>query len=269
MRPPARRRPGLKRVLPALLLLALGVALGFGYATLRRPALVPLQDAMVTGVAMNEVSVRYLDEAGGFIDIGPADAAADTLLILYPGGLVRPQAYTWLGVALVPLGVRTLIPRFALDLAVTAPGRASALLDILAQDGVSFERVVLGGHSLGGAMAARYAFRNPGRIDALVLMGAYSAEGDDLSATGLPVLVLAAERDGRATLAAVTAGLGRLPPGAELEVVAGAVHSFFGRYGPQAGDGLPAVSRDVAERLIREALARFVPRHPPDGLDAR
>lgn len=253
------RRRALGRVLLALALLALGAGLGFLYGTLRRPALEPMQDAVVVGVQPNEVAVRYVDEAGGFIDIAPADGTADTLFILYPGGLVRPQAYTWLGVGLAPSGVRTLIPRFAFDLAVTAPGRASALLGALAEDGLGYDRVVLGGHSLGGAMAARYTHRHPGRIDALVLMAAYSAEGDDLSAQSLPALVLAAERDGRATFPAVEAGLGRLPQGAELVIIPGAVHAFFGRYGPQGGDGVPTVSREEAERAILAALARFVP----------
>ena len=238
------------RSLLVVLLVLFAFAAGRLYPVLRRPPLVPHQDAVVTGVEPAQVPILYNPELGGFIDVGPRDFK--TLFIFYPGGLVRPQAYTWLGVALAPLGVRTLIPVFPVDLAVTTPNRADQLLPL-----AEGKPVVLGGHSLGGAMAARYVVRQPNAATGLVLMGAYSAEGDDLSGLPLDVLVLAAEHDGLASLAEVRAGLGRLPESAQLTVVKGSVHSFFGRYGPQAGDGLPSVSRAAAEQQIIGTLRSF------------
>jgi hypothetical protein len=73
-----------------------------------------------------------------------------------------------------------------------------------------------------------------------------------------PPLVLAAEYDGLATLAQLEQGLERLPAGARLSVVPGAVHSYFGRYGPQRGDGLPSVMRAEAETAIVRALVTFL-----------
>ena len=35
------------------------------------------------------------------------------------------------------------------------------------------------------------------------------------------------------------------------------MHSFFGRYGPQAGDGVPTVPRSDAEEAITKALTEF------------
>ena len=106
-------------------------------------------------------------------------------------------------------------------------------------------------------MAARYALNNAGKLDGLVLMGAFSAESDNLSVFELPTLVLAAEHDGLATLDEIKAGLARLPRDASLEIIEGSVHSFFGRYSPQRGDGLPIVSRMQAEASIIEVLNRF------------
>ena len=212
------------------------------------------QDAVVAEVSSTAYTSTFVNEAGGYLDISPTSREAETLFIFYPGGLVRPQAYEWLGVALAPLGVRTLIPVMPLDLAVIAPDRASKLLDSLPN---LPSRVVIGGHSLGGAMAARYALRNPNRVNGLVLMGAYSAGGDDLSGLTLPVLDLAAEHDGLATVAKVQDGLSRLPPDTQLETVDGSVHAFFGRYGPQRGDGIPTVTRTQAEAQITEDLRAF------------
>lgn len=165
---------------------------------------------------------------------------------------MRPQAYEWLGVALAPHGVRTLIPVFPFDLAVTAPNRAEKLLSL-----TQGKNVVLGGHSLGGAMAARFALRHPEAVTGLVLMGAFSAESDDLSTLPLDALILAAEHDGLAMLAEVRTGLTRLPETSQLTVIEGSVHSFFGRYGPQRGDGLPSVTR-AAERQVTAALRGFL-----------
>lgn len=246
----------LLRALGGVLLLSLSFSLGRLYPVLVRPELIAEQDAKVEGISADAYRLRYRDELGGFIDITP-QGDADTLMVFYPGGLVRPQAYAWLGVALSARGVRTLIPRFPFDLAVTAPGRAAALIELISQEAPP-ERVILAGHSLGAAMAARFVARNPGLVDLLVLMAGYSASNDDLSGTEVDVLVLAAAHDELATLEQVEEGLERLPSGTELVVLEGAVHSFFGRYGPQRGDGVPTITRAQAERDIVAALEVFL-----------
>jgi len=237
----------------AVLLVAVGV--GFLVPTLQVDPLEPRADAVVEGVDMDRVRIDVFEELGGGIEIAPSEVPIDTLLVFYPGGLVRPHAYVWMGVALAPRGVRTVIPAMPFDLAVLGRDRADGLMDAY---GASVDHVVLAGHSLGGAMAASYAARNPGNLDGLVLMGAYPAGGDDLSGLELPTLVLAAEHDGLASLSEVEEGLTRLPAGTPLEVLPGAVHAFFGRYGPQRGDGAPSRSRHDVEQDVIERVARFV-----------
>lgn len=250
----------MKRLLSTIGILAL-IALGFGLGVLYMllpGELLLSEDAVVEGVSP-EASVSLLrGDAGRFIDVQPLGQEAHTIFVIYPGGLVRPQAYQWLGVALAPYGVRTLIPEFPLDLAVLRPNRALALLH---RAGDLPARLVVGGHSLGGAMAARFAKNFADEIDGLVLMAAYTAESDDLSELPLEVLVLAAEHDDLAPPERITAGLKRLPPDAELVIIEGAVHAFFGRYGPQRGDGVPTVSRAQAEAAIIAALREFL--RPP------
>lgn len=246
----------LTRPVAWLLWLLLGAVLGLLWPVLNRPPLVLNQDAAVSGVALNGVRAE-LDPAG-FLDVRPLSAPASTLLILYGGGLVRPQAYQWIGTALAPQGVRTVIPVFPLDLAVFSPNRAETILSTLRARGELPPKVFLAGHSLGGAMAARFARGHAQELAGLALMGAYSAGGDDLSGLELPTLVLAGERDEVASLSEVRAGLARLPKGANLVVVPGSVHAFFGRYGPQRGDGTPTTIRAEAEARIAAELADFV-----------
>ena len=254
-----RTRVPWKRLLTLFGLFAL-VALGFGagrlYSVLVRPPLVVGQDAAVGAGLEDASSASYVDEAGGYLAVRPV-GESHTLFIFYPGGLVRPPAYEWLGHALAPLGVTTVIPRFPFDLAVIAPDRAARLMEGLDAEG-AFERVILGGHSLGGAMAVRFIKRHPEEVDALVLMGAFGPASDDISGLELPTLVLAAENDELATLGEVREGMSRLPADAQLIEIEGAVHAFFGRYGPQRGDGLPTVSRAAAEADITAALTSFL-----------
>ncbi len=258
-----RTRVPWKRLFTLLGLLAL-VALSFGvgrlYPVLVRPPLVVGQDAVVdngVGAGLEDtLSASFVDAAGGYLIVRP-EGESHTLFIFYPGGLVRPQAYEWLGHALAPLGVTTVIPRFPFDLAVTAPGRAARLVEHLNAGG-AFGRVILGGHSLGGAMAVRFVKGHPETVDALVLMGAFGPVSDDLSSVQLPTLVLVAQNDGLATLGEVREGLARLPADAQLIEIEGAVHAFFGRYGPQRGDGLPTVNRGEAEAEVIAALTSFV-----------
>jgi hypothetical protein len=242
----------MKRLLSGIGILAL-IALGFGagvfYMLLPSTPVVLHQDAVVKDVVQPPIDLK--EDAGQYLDIQPIGAT--TLFIFYPGGLVRPQAYEWLGVVLAPLGVRTLIPVFTADLAVTSPNRAAKLLEVAGD----YDRVIIGGHSLGGAMAAKFALKNSEKIEGLILMGAFSAQSDDLSALDMPTLSLAAEHDGLATLDEVKSGLVRLPKDTTMEMVEGAVHSFFGRYGPQPGDGIPTVSREQAEADIRSSLENF------------
>lgn len=244
--------------------IVVALVVGFGVATalpyVMRPPLVVGQDA-ITDAATVAVPVT-LDDAGGEVIVArpPSGVAeSDLLVVVYPGGLVRPQAYEWLARALAARGHVTVIPEMPLDLAVLAADRASVLIDRYGAG----KKVVLAGHSLGGAMASQYVADQikAGRSDAvagLVLMAAYPPDGVDFSGTALKAVSFRAENDGVADRAAVEGALAVLPDGTDLVVVPGAVHSFFGRYGPQSGDGIPTTSRADAEKVIRTATLEFL-----------
>lgn len=236
-----------------ILWVLLGLGVGYLIPTLQRPPLLLQQDAVVTTVAPQTYTSTFNKDLGGYIDIQPK-TEVKSLLIFYPGGLVRPQAYEWLGVALIPLGIRTIIPMFPLDLAVTDQNRADKLLDALKPE----VPVLMAGHSLGGAMISSYLADHPGKASGLILMAAYPPNGKDLSGQKLPVLTLAAEKDGLASMSDIDNSLKLLPPSTQKVVIEGSVHAFFGRYGPQQGDGLPTISRDVAEQKILSAITAFV-----------
>ena len=239
------------------LLLGFVVVFGVGWAwpILVRGPLVVGQDA-ITDAASTQVAVTVEDAGGRTIVARPPVGVVDRnlLVIVYPGALVRPQAYEWLARALASDGYFTVIPEFPFDLAVTDPSRADALIERYGDA----RRVVLAGHSLGGAMAAQYAAGHAADLAGLMLFAAYPGDGADLSAGGLPVLSLLGEHDGVVNPDALAASWTRLPSGTQRVAITGGVHAFFGRYGPQAGDGIPTVPREAAEAQITSAVEDFL-----------
>ena len=245
--------PRVRLWLGVLVALTTGYLLALAQGAVTRPPLVIGQDAVPSAGQAAGVTSTLRNEGGAFIDIRPAGEPT-ALLVFYPGGLVCPQAYEWLGRALAADGVQTVIPVFPLDLAVTGVGRADALIKTFGGG----KQVIIAGHSLGGAMAAQYARGHSDQLGGMILMGAYPADNVSLTDTALPVLSLLAEHDRVAAPDDVRGGLDRLPASARLTVIPGAVHSFFGRYGPQRGDGQPTVTREAAEADVLVAVRSFL-----------
>ena len=151
-------------------------------------------------------------------------------LSFYPGGKVEYTAYAPLMRALAEEGVLCIVPEMPLNLAV---------LDMDAAADIPRDREVekwyIGGHSLGGAMAASYAAKHPGEFEGLVLLAAYSTE--DLTETDLSVLSLYGSADGVLDMEKYEQYRENLPEDTVEAVLDGGCHACFGSYGPQAGDG--------------------------------
>ena len=240
----------LKRILLNVLYVSFGVLMGLAWGVKPRDTVLGI-DPVPTGETLS-AGVTVTFEPQNFILAKPVSPNG-IVFVFYPGGRVPAQSYEFIARALAAQGITVAIPVMPLELAVISPNRASEVRTALEASGIKITKFVIGGHSLGGAMAAKYAFSNT--VNGLVLMGAYSV--DDLTGKSFTVLDLAAEHDGLATLEKVNDGLSKLPAGSKVDMIPGGVHAFFGRYGPQAGDGSPTVARDVFEKMLLEKLAAY------------
>ena len=137
-----------------------------------------------------------------------------------------------------------------------------AVLDGNAADGIreaypEVERWYLGGHSLGGVMAASYLAGHPDDYDGLILLASYTTK--DLSdREELAVLSVRGSEDGVLDLDAYRKNQPKLPAGARELVIDGGCHAGFGLYGPQRGDGTPAISGEEQIRRTGEAILALV-----------
>ena len=84
----------------------------------------------------------------------------------YPGGRVQPEAYAPAARKFAEMGYLVVIPRMPLNLAFFDAEVANQIMASYPEVGCW----VVGGHSLGGAMAARFAHRHPESVDGLVKM---------------------------------------------------------------------------------------------------
>lgn len=90
----------------------------------------------------------------------PVGKDPTTGLILYPGGKVDPRSYAPAAKAIAEQGYLVVITPMPLNLAVFSPGKAASVVAVFPK----IQTWAIGGHSLGGVMAANYAKKNPDQI---------------------------------------------------------------------------------------------------------
>lgn len=182
------------------------------------------------------------------------DIRPQTGFIFYPGGRVLPEAYSPVLRAIAEAGYLVVAPAMPLNLAVFAPNTADEIIAAYP----SIETWVIGGHSLGGAMAADYAHNNIDDIAGLVLWASYPQESDSLADTTLSVVSIYGTLDGLATPEKVAASRDYLPADAVFVALEGGNHAQFGDYGDQGGDNPAQISRDDQQAQISTATLELL-----------
>lgn len=244
------RRP---RRLLRWILLAVLVAVGLALAGFLIWAMTPLGPSDDALAAMTS-DAQVIVEQGDWLVFRPASAAPTSGFIFYPGGHVDYRSYAPQMHALAAQGYLAVIAPMPLSLAVFAPGKAA---DIVAGF-PEIEQWAVGGHSLGGAMAANFVFQNPDAVDGLVLWAAYPAGNNSLTDRSLPVSSVYGTNDQVATPDTILASKSLLPPATDWVSIEGGNHAQFGSYGPQPGDGEPAISAEEQTRQIVTATVTLI-----------
>jgi hypothetical protein len=194
-------------------------------------------------------TVEVVDDATTW-ELRPRGGPADTGVAFFPGALVDPRAYLAL---LRPLAERGhLVVVIKPPLGVALLSTADAAFDAHPE----VARWAVGGHSLGGVAAATQAAGGDPRVRGVFFWASYPDR--DLSRSPLAAASISGERDTVINAARLDGARAQLPPGTAFTVVPGAVHAFFGDYGPQPGDGTPTASRADAQREIVAATERFL-----------
>ena len=166
----------------------------------------------------------------------------DTAIIFYPGAKVEAEAYLPLLDQIRQTGVTCMLVHMPFRMAIF---EADAAEEVIARF-PEIQHWYIAGHSMGGAMASKFASDHPDLVDGLILMGAY-IYGDYPEENTLTIY-------------------GSLNQSVEDHIdyteniveIQGGNHAQFGNYGPQKGDPPATISAEEQQRQTVEAIAAFL-----------
>ncbi|MBO5212782.1 MAG: hypothetical protein J6B60_04495 [Clostridia bacterium] len=172
--------------------------------------------------------------------------------IFYPGGKVEHEAYYPLMQKCAEQGILCVIVEMPFRLAV---------FDINAAEGISnmypdIERWYIGGHSLGGSMAASYLADHKDEYQGLILLGSYSTE--DFSNSDIDVLSIYGSEDKVLNEEKYDENKSNLPSDFTEYIINGGCHAYFGMYGHQKGDGTPSITNTEQIFITAEKISEFI-----------
>ncbi|MCU0478425.1 MAG: alpha/beta hydrolase [Chloroflexi bacterium] len=240
-----RRRPRRRTVvLGVVAVLVIALVGGLAWFFSPQPLLPEATAALASSPAAS-----FSEEATG-LTYTPVGASPTTGLILYPGAKVPAAGYAPTARAIAEEGYLVVVVPMPLNFAIFDVDAASGV--IAAHPGIT--RWVIGGHSLGGAMAAQYAADNPGAVDGLALCGAYSAS--DLAASGLAASSVYGSLDAAAPKIEDPATQSLLPATTVYDRIEGGNHEQCGWYTGQPNDPPATITREDQQiRIVTAWLA--------------
>ena len=236
----------LKAVLAAVaLVLVAGIAVFLWYA--QPQPLLPEANAALASTP----TVTFTEDDGNLV-YAPVGPPPTTGLVLYPGGKVPSAAYAPQARAIADLGYLVVVVSVPFNLAVF--GIDSAAPVIASHPEITHWAV--GGHSLGGSMAAQFIDSHPDAVEALVLWASYSAA--DLSSDDLTVLSAYGTLDAGVPNYTSPANLAKLGPGVTSAVIDGGNHEQMGWYTGQPNDPPATISRADQQTQVVAATVRLL-----------
>lgn len=236
-----------KRYIVGISLVAVLLALAIGWGVYVGDYYSADETAVTAMAGSETVSVQKMDKMTVFSPESPTAG-----FLFYPGGKVEYTSYAPLMLALAERDVLCVLIPMPCNLAVLNPNAAEGMPELFPE----IENWYIGGHSLGGSMAASYGAKHPEELKGLVLLAAYSTA--DLAASGLDVLSIYGSEDGVLNMEKYESCRGNLPETTAEIVIPGGNHAGFGSYGTQDGDGEASISPAEQIQYTAEEIAEFV-----------
>ena len=139
-----------------------------------------------------------------------------------------------------------------LRMAVLGAGKAAKVITANPQ----ITRWIIGGHSMGGAIAAGFACKHQDELSGLFMLGSYAARMHAMPDTSLPVLIVNGTEDDQVQQEQLAAQPERLPPHTRFIDIEGGDHYQFGTF---ADEWVTAtISRDEQQRQAIDAVLGFL-----------
>lgn len=206
------------------------------------------EQALQALVSDDKVTVSELKD--GSVLFTPDEPTAG--FIFYPGGKVENIAYAPLMRGLAEEGIMCVLIKMPFHLAVFDINAADGIQEQYPEIGTWY----MGGHSLGGSMAASYIVEHEAEYDGLCLLASYSTE--DLSATELELLSIYGTQDKVLNMEKYNQYRTNLPQDIIEQVIEGGCHAYFGSYGEQIGDGTATMTPEEQQSITIETITNVM-----------
>ena len=191
------------------------------------------------------VSVVQTDY-GWFFD-GPSE---DEVLVFYPGAKVDERAYSPLLRCLAEHGMDACLVKMPFRIALFGTDKAE---NVPETDG--YPNRYIGGHSLGGVVAAIHAAGHSEPWSGVILLAAYPTKTLD---EALLLLSIYGSEDGVLNMEKLSESRQFAPTRYIEHVIEGGNHANFGNYGEQKGDGTALISAGEQQELTVEFILQNI-----------
>lgn len=171
-------------------------------------------------------------------------------LVFYPGARIEYISYEPLLKACAEEGIVCIVVRMPQNLAIFGINKGVSATEHFP----SVESWYIGGHSLGGSMAASCASSHEDIFDGVVLLAAYSI--NDI--TNLEVLSVYGTEDDVINMNKYNKNKDNLPSDFTECVINGGNHAYFGMYGKQDGDGNATISNADQINTTAQYIVDFI-----------
>jgi len=197
-------------------------------------------------------AARYEAGPDGRLAWTPTAAEPTVGLVLYTGGKVPPAAYAPAARAIAEQGYLVAIVPAPFNLAVFGIDAAQTVI----ADHPEIQTWAVGGHSLGGSMAAQFLASHPGAVDGLVFWASYSAA--DISPMGVTVASIYGTLDNGVPSYTSSANVAKLGPKVTFTPIEGGNHEQMGWYTGQPNDPPATISREAQQQSLVIATLAFL-----------
>lgn len=235
------------------ILIGLGIILILvvgGFVAWAQHTMGPGEQALTALESEGDVNVTVGEDA---IIFQPQNVEPDTALVFYPGARVDYRSYARPLRQVASRGFLVISVRAPLNMVILNPNEAEAFFPQYP----GIQHWAVGGHSLGGVVAAQYAKNHTDIVEGVVLWAAYLSGNNNLSGSGLRALSVYGTLD-MSGVEPFENSKAFMPERTTWVIINNGNHSQFGDYGLQPGDTERAVRDFHQQALTVAATEKFL-----------
>lgn len=188
-----------------------------------------------------------------FITFTPKSTKPTRGFIFYPGAKIEPEAYAPICKYIAKEGYKVVIVKPSLNLSILSSNKAKNII----KENSDINSWVVGGHSLGGTTAAKFATKNKTLVNGVVLLASYP-KNDMLKSLNMNVISIWGSKDGILNFESFIESKENLPTDTEFIEIEGGNHSQFGDYGKQKGDNEAVINQEKQMNTTSKSIVKFL-----------